>query len=440
MFSKGKLISRMVLLLTTASILTGCPRRVKLPERANVGGLMVYDYSGVMVLHQFSGRDYVHVRLHFGWQQPEESSHAAQSLAVETAFAAGAGDFLPTEFATRLEGVGATIDFVPTAEGPVIQMNCLPERLEAALGLFNLCLAKPRFDRAAFQALRSARVAAQKAAEADHSQQALAAALEGAWPMGETVAGKAADYEAVALATAEATFLELMRKRCNLRLVTVGPIEAEQIADLLYNAVEALPLGECATSSPEISAPQLQQVKLVHASQGMQAVAGLFPGPPPGATDAIPMRLIMHMVEKRLRENVVRHHIATEAEASYVGTAPGYNLIQITGANAFQCAEFCLSELRKVKAGGFTEVEVAHAKKALQTKMGLGYESAPGLAATLDGMAGLGKPTLAGNEGRYLEAARAKDLTAMLRAYLTGITWGIVGDTAGIDRKSLQRL
>ncbi|MBL0015041.1 MAG: hypothetical protein IPP17_01070 [Bacteroidetes bacterium] len=91
MFSKR--IRNPLLMLGLVLVLAGCPRGVKLPEQSGIGGLLAFDYAGIEVLHQYSARDFVHVRLQFGWQSSLEASHAAQMLAVEGAFTCGAGKF-----------------------------------------------------------------------------------------------------------------------------------------------------------------------------------------------------------------------------------------------------------------------------------------------------------------------------------------------------------
>jgi predicted Zn-dependent peptidase len=329
-----------------------------------------------------------------------------------------------------------------TQDGPVVLVDCLPQRLEAVWELFSRCLTDPMFDRVAYQDLRAGQIAAQKELETDPIPQALEAALLTAWP-DRPIQGamKTADLEAVALTTAQATFRDLMRQRCNLHLTTIGPIDAEKITELLSVTVEALPEGVCSESEVTSDLPILQAAKLVQSKAGSEGLVGLFPGPSPHSIQSLPMRLVMHLLEKRLRDQLIQHdHVAQRVVSDYVGNDPGYNLIQISGNNAYQCAEFTLSELRKLKTYGFNETEVTHGLRAIQAEIALGYESAPSLAARLDGAAADNLLPMTGNEAQLLKAANSKSLSALLRQYLTGISWGIVGDTAGIDRKSLQRL
>jgi predicted Zn-dependent peptidase len=424
-------------------LIAGCPRAPRLPEQADVGGLMTYDYNGVTVMHQYADRDYVHIRLHFGWQLTEENAYAAQNLAVEAAFACGAGEYSPRAWARRLEALGATMAFVPTSDGPVVVLDCLPDRLQQTWELLDLCLTDPQFDKESFGKLRAGRAAGYAALGAEHDQQALQAATAAAWPAATVQPPwqMHADLEGLALTTAQVTFRDLMRQRCNLRLITVGPIDAEKVSDLLIETVEGLPAGTCVAESDLLGQPSLGQCALVHATKGAEAIAGIFPGPSPSSATTVQMRLVMRMLEDRLQARLVaRDKVATRVEARYVGSNPGFNLIQIVGNNAFQCAEFALSELRKLRTDGFLEVEVAAAKRALASQILLGYEAAPSLAAQLDATAAAHVPTLAGNEARLLEACDHRSCTALLDQMLTGISWGIVGDTTGVDRKSLQRL
>lgn len=430
-------------ILSLSLLLWGCPRGPQLPKQAHIGGLLAYDYSGVSVLHQQVDRDYIHLRLHFGWQLPEESSYATQNLAVEAAFTCGAGDFDSKALARKWESVGATLAFLTTADGPVILVDCLPDRIAPTWALIDACLTDPLFEKASFVQLRNRHVAAQKAAEADRSLQAHAAALKAAWPqtIPPLLSTTSQELEGVALATTQATFRDLMRQRCNLRLITVGPIEAERISDLLLETVDALPDAPCAQTAPADVAPEIGRASLVHETRGAQTLAGIFPGPSAASATTVQMQLVMQMLEKRLRDKlVISDKVATRLEASYIAHPQGYNLIQITGPNAFQCAEFTLSELRKLKTYGFSEPEVLAAQNAMRTQILLGYESASSLAAKLDFAASSLALSRAGNEILLLDAVTAKSSSAMLRQYLTGMDWGIVGDTTAVDRKSLQRL
>ncbi len=425
-------------------LLAGCPRGVKLPEQSGIGGLLAFEYAGIEVLHQYSARDYVHIRLHFGWQPSLETSRAAQMMAVEGAFTCGAGKYAAREFAAKLEALGAELSFFQQADGPLVVLNCLPDQLNEAWSMLNLCLIEPRFDREAFQAVRNARVAACKAVENDGGYQARMAAKKGAWPAlewGEYTVGTAAEVEQVARSTAQLTFTEQMRVRCNLRLITVGPVDAERISDLLAEASEALPEGECQESMPVSNPMLLRQAMLVQDSKEFESLAGIFPGPVASSSEAITMRLVMKLLARRLREQLVqRDHVARTVAAGYDSHSPSHNWIEISGPNAFQCAEFALSELRRLKVGGFGSKEIAEGRQALLAEMALGYETASSMALSLDQAASLKCLALTGNEKLVVESADVKRVNATLAKYLTGISWGIVGDTTRIDRKSLQRL
>jgi predicted Zn-dependent peptidase len=422
----------------------GCPPRTKLPTQPHIGGFVNYNYAGIDVLHQYADRPYVHIRLHFRWPAVEESSHAAQNLAVEAAFFAGAGQYDPAEFAERMEAVPAQLSFLPTPDGPVIVLNCLKEDLDATWALLQICLSEPNFDKDAFIHLRQSRITLQKARAADREAQALQAALEAAWPgteMGDPLAGTAEALGDVARATAQETFRDLMRQRCNLRLTVVGPIEAERISDLLLNTVERLPEGECVELPPLTAAPLLQQVAMRQESYGIGAVAAVFPAPQPQSPAAIPNRLLMEILDHRLRTRLVTQgRLALSAQAYYVARPPGFNVIRLTGANAFQTAEFALSELRKAKLTGFTPDEIETGKKTLSATLAIGYETAPGLAANLDAWSELKALYWAGNERSALTNCNAKSVNALFKQSLTGITWGLVGDTAHVDRSALLRL
>jgi predicted Zn-dependent peptidase len=423
-------------------LLLGCPRTPKMPEQSGIGGLLAYDYGGIEVLHQYSDRDFVHLRLHFGWQPSLEVSHVAELLAVEGAFSCGAGQYNALEFASKLEAVGAEMEFVNERDGPTLQLNCLPDQLSEAWELLHLCLVEPRFDKEAFVAVRNARLAILRSNATTEVLRAQHAAHAAAWPGLQLETDIfSGDLETVARETARTTFLNAMRIRCNLRLLTVGPIDAERISDLLSSTIEALPEGECSESVTNATLPLLRKANLVLATGESEALAGVFPGPQPSQVDAITNRLVMHMLARRLRlQLVTRDHVADKVAAGYVGHSPSHNFIEVTGPNAFQCAEFALAELRRLKANGFSEKEVAEGRQSFLAEIALAYESATNLAARLDFAAEIKNLATTGHEDLLLKGATTKNLHAVLNEYLVGISWGIVGDTTRVDRKSLQRL
>lgn len=423
--------------------LTGCPRTGKVPEQPKVGGLMAYDYGGIQVIHQQSARDYVHIRLHFGWQLPEESSYMTQVLSVQGAFSCGAGQDSPESMAAKFEASGATLEFGTGLDGPVVTVECLPVRLDATWALVMSCLTEPLFDRVAFQAIRDEHIQRQRLLANDPSHRAKVAALQAAWPgagLDGPITGSEDAVRDVSLATAQETFTLLMRKRCNLRLVVVGGVEAERVADLLETIIEKLPEGGCA-SAPAIGNPQTLQARLVQADQGDEAFAAICPAPTPSSNEATWMRLVMQLLDRRMRMHLVdRDHVATFVQARYLSTPTGMAMVQVVGPNAFRCAEFCLSELRILKTEGVSEAELRMGKAAVSAVMALEYESAPALAQRLDEAAQAGALNWAGREQDALERVGIKEVNALIGQYINGIAWGIVGDTTRIDRKSLWRL
>jgi predicted Zn-dependent peptidase len=431
-----------ITLLLLSFWVAGCPRTPKMPSQSGIGGLLAYEYGGIEVLHQYSDRDFVHIRLHFGWQPSLETSRPAQMLAVEGAFTCGAGRFSALEFASKLEAIGAEMEFVNAGDGPTLRLNCLPDQLEAAWELLQLCFLEPRFDNGAFLAVRNARLANVSANVKTEAFRARQAAQSAAWPGFDLENGNfTKELDALTRETARSTFMDFMRVRCNLRFVTVGPIDAERISDLLSTTIEALPQGECSESTPYTTMPLLRQANLVMATGESEALAGIFPGPQASQTDVTAMRLIMHMLARRLRlQLVTRDGVADQVSAGYVDHPPSHNFIEIVGPNAFQCAEFALSELRRLKANGFSEKEVAEGKQSLLAEIALAYESATSLAARLDLAAEIKSLAITGNEDFMLQGSTAKSLHALVNEYLVGISWGIVGDTTRVDRKSLQRL
>lgn len=433
----GLLASLMLLLLS------GCPRTIKTPEQPKVGGMLAYNYSGIQVIHQQSARDYVHIRLHFGWQSPDQGTYMAQIMAVQAAFTCGAGGDSPEAFASKIEASGASLEFGTGLDGPFVTIECLPTRLDATWALVTASLAEPMFDRAAFLSMREELIQQQRVLANDPSHLAKVAAMQAAWPENallEAITGSEQAVRDVSMSIAKDAFLQSMRKRCNLRLVVVGGVEAERISDLLEISIEKLPEGECLPISP-VGSPQMQQARFVQMEEGAEAFAAIFPAPKAASVEATWMRLAMQVLDRRMRLHVVeRDHVATFAQARYLSPSGGVGMLQVVGPNAFRCAEFCLSEIRILKSEGVMEAELRMGKAAVGAVTALEYESAPALAARLDEAAQSGALNWAGREEDALAKAGVKEVNAVIGQYLAGLAWGIVGDTSRIDRKSLWRL
>lgn len=419
-----------------------CPRIQKMPEKANIGGLQVFDYAGMQVIHQFVDRDYVHIRLHFDWANRLEFSKASQLLAVESAFSAGAGKYNPSEYAEKVESVGAMLDFQSDAFGPVLRLNCLPDRLPQAFELLLLALTEPNFDRDAFLGIRDARVAALRAKAAERKVLSMKLVQQATLPA-SMQADLDADLETekVSRTIAEDLFKNVLRRRCGLRWIISGPIDAEVISDMLLDPSDLLPVGNCERLQMPIAEMNWSQIKMEQARRGLGVATALLPAPEADAQAAWPMRMLAEILRQRMQAALVENdRIAESVDCYYLAEKPAFVVMQISAKNAFQGTEFALSEIRKAKENGFQLAEVEAAKEVLRTQLALSYEAAPALSSQLDAAASLGMPNLAGNEEILIEKANQKTMQSLLKQYFHSISWGLVGDTTKVDRKSMLKL
>ncbi len=436
-------IKRLHILILMLSLgFSACMRLPKLPEQANVPGLQVFDYGGMQVMHQYSDRGYVHVRLHFDWADWQEYSKATQLLAVEAAFGAGAGKYSPEVYAKKLENAGARMHFVAEKDGPVILVNVLPERIGSAFKLLSLGLAAPKFEREAFNDIRAARASAYNSNAAERKAESLQLATSATWSgltKSQLDLGKQTGN--VSRVIARQVFEQVMRQRCRLRWVIAGPVDVERISDLLLEITDVLAEGTCDEIMPSAMEAEWQNIQLQHETRGLGVATALLPAPAATDNSAWPIRMLAEIMRQRLHQKLVeKDRVARQVDCYYQAFEPACLVVQVSGKNAFQSAEFALSVLRNAREFGFSDAEVEAGRNVVEAQLGLGYEAAPTLAKRLDRAAVLEKPNLSGNEKILLQKVNAKYLQALAKEYFQTISWGLVGDTTKVDRKSLLRL
>jgi predicted Zn-dependent peptidase len=147
------------------------------------------------------------------------------------------------------------------------------------------------------------------------------------------------------------------------------------------------------------------------------------------------------ILDSQIRRRVVEElKIAVAAEVRYVPVPPAHLRISMTGPRMLQSAELALSEIRKMKEYGVRESALDSAKKWMLSEQQMALESSSNwsqqaaLAILTGGWGSFGNPE------ERLQALTTGHLQYVMEKYATGISWGFVGDTTRIDRKTLLRL
>lgn len=414
-------------------LLTGCPAS-KAPrswQGSDHAKVARYTYAGLRIAQRTEPRPYAHVEVLFGRELDRAFGYALTEVLLATALQGGSDDLPGPEFAAALERAGALVDIQTRANHLAIRLRCLPDQLAPAFEALAGVLLRPRFPLELYTRL-SVQSQAVSTASAEASLQA--ALHPDILP--EQIA--APDHE---------NALRFLRNevlvKCRMAITTVGPIDAEQLGDRLFNTLDQLPDGDCI---PEPLAQPAWGRIVTHLDlvDEHQHIAGAMPGPLAGHPDAFPLAAAMDILHTWMQQRLVlEQHLLTAAEARYLPGLPGQAgqvRIALDGPRALQAAELFLSELRTLKAVPMRASRLDSAKAWLAVDGGIGMETAAAIAEQMGAAVYADSWANFGNPEARVAALTPAHIQHVLSTYCTQIAWGYIGDTLRLDRKTLLRL
>jgi predicted Zn-dependent peptidase len=424
--------------LTLLLLLTGCPgskgpRSWQGSDHAKVAR---YSYAGLRIAQRTEPRPYAHVELLF--QRDSEAEQFSQHIEVllATAIQGGSEDLSGPEFIMALERAGALVDLQVRPNHYAIRLRCLPEQLTPAFDAFAAVLLRPRFPEEVY-----ARVLAQigtpapnGTTPAQHALRCLRAARATTAPI---VEAPAQDRASALRVLREEVFV-----KCRMAITTVGPTDAEQLGDRLFNSLDQLPDGNCPPAAPQPTA--WGRIVAQQLSGGVQHISGEMPGPAADHPDAFPAVATMHIINAWLQQRfIIGMHLLTAADARYQPGAagqPGSLRIDLEGPKALQATELLLSEIRSLKADGIRPSLLDSARVGLSLDGSIGLETAAVMAEQIGAAIFADSWPNFGNPEARVAALRPAHIQHVLTTYATQVCWGYAGDTLRLDRKTLLRL
>ncbi len=384
------------------------------------------------------------------WVVPAGNRHesAAQSgLASLTAAAlheCGAGKRDPQELQEAFEDLGASLQIETSVEGTTFTFTVLSSRLEGALALLFDLLSQPRFDAAAFEALKARRVSELKTSFDEAPVMAEYAgfrALFGEQPEGREGDGVAATVEKLKLEDVKA-FHAARYGSAGSIVVVVGDLKPEVVKqqfDALAPKAWLTAPSSTVEKEPTFSSPKWLGVNKKDAPQTV--VLGLAPGAKWATSETMALSLAADVLggsfTSRLNQNIrEKHGYSYGARAS---STPGRNsgvldvMTPVRTDVSAAALEQIVLELR-----GLTSLSADEHRKALALANAAAVESfssTAGVAAVYARIALLG-----GNVESYrfdyarlqrVAAGESKAETAKFNP--DAFTFVLVGDKTAID-------
>lgn len=430
-------------LLALVCVLWGCPLR-KGPrawQGPDAGKVVRYTSSGIRVAQVYEGRAYAHLEV-LVEKDAQVLAPGLEALVLEVALQGGTEALDGMAYGAALERAGAVVDVVSHETYVAVRMRCLPQHLGEAFGVLSGAFTAPRFPEALYVARRNAKVAQLR--EMGEVPQALADALvrEAAFEGGIAGRSEVADPDLLAGVShgmARAYLRDVLLLRCRMAVVVVGPVEPEDVGDALFNTLDQLPEGDCSGEVAEVG-PKVGQVRALQSTEAIQALVGVVPAPGPESPAAFVAGVVMDMYGDWLRARLIADQgMLLEADARYVAGPVAHLRIDLAGPKVLPAVELALSELRRLREFGVTEGRLDSARAWLGAERMMGMESAQALAGQL-GMAELCSGWVNyGNPDVRVGAVKAKHVQSVLEEYCHGISWGFVGDTTKMDRRTLLR-
>lgn len=436
-----KLFVGMTMIATMLVFLTGCPsaRQPKPYVGTDINRIARYDYAGIPVAQVQESRPYVHLEVLFG--RLPGMDRGLEAIILEAVMLGGTGDLDPYVFALKMESAGGILDLVEREGYVSLRLRCLPEDLKESFLLMSQLLIHPQLEESVVSGVVAEHKALMRASE--NSPELAAEMLLREFAFAGTPSARSSSPSPSTLAISTPASLHRLAVsemfiRCNMGILVAGPVDAEMVGDLLFGTIDQLPEGDC----PAISEMSVTTglVAMEHRPEGIEAITAALPAPGPGSPDAFVMDAAARILDAQARKRVVEQlRIAVNSEIRYVALPPAHLRITMTGPRMVQSAELVLSEIRKMKENGIRETALDSAKRWMLSEQQMALESSSNwaqqaaMSVLTGGWGGFGNPQ------ERIEALSPSHLQYVMEKYATGISWGFVGDTTRIDRRTLLR-
>jgi zinc protease len=346
-----------------------------LPASAEVS---IQDVTSPKGIHAWLVEDYsvpvVTIRFAFGGGTTQDPDGKEGLASLMTGlFDEGAGDLDSEAFQEKLDDAGAEMSFNADRDRIYGSMRMLASEKDAAFGLLELAVEKPRFDQKPIDRIRAQLVSRIRASENDPDTQAAIAmskALYGDHPYSRRTDGTP---ETLAKITSDdlTAFHHRLFARDDLTVAVVGAIDAESLKKVLDQVFGDLPEKAGLTPVPDVQ-PKLDQQVQINYDLPQTSLQLLYPGVKRNAPDFFAAYLMNQVLgggtfSSRLFEEVrEKRGLAYGATSNLIDREHADGLVIQTATRSDKASEtLCIVRdvVKKMAAEGPSANELAEAKK-----------------------------------------------------------------------------
>lgn len=329
-------------------------------------------------IHAWLVEDYsvpvVTIRFAFGGGTTQDPDGKEGLASLMTGlFDEGAGDLDSEAFQEKLDDAGAEMSFNADRDRIYGSMRMLASEKDAAFGLLELAVEKPRFDQKPIDRIRAQLVSRIRASENDPDTQAAIAmskALYGDHPYSRRTDGTP---ETLAKITSDdlKAFHHRLFARDDLTVAVVGAIDAESLKKVLDQVFGDLPEKARLTPVPDVQ-PKLDQQVQINYDLPQTSLQLLYPGVKRNAPDFFAAYLMNQVLgggtfSSRLFEEVrEKRGLAYGATSNLIDREHADGLVIQTATRSDKASEtlgIVRDVVKKMAAEGPSANELAEAKK-----------------------------------------------------------------------------
>lgn len=340
----------------------------------------------------------------------------------------GAGDLDAEAFHGRLADHAISLGFEARRDDFHGQMQALSRHRDEAFALLALALNAPRFDADAVTRVKAQVVAGlQRQAQNPETlcRNALYAAAYPGHPYGRPERGDIDSVSRTAPDGLKALSRNLLT-RCGLKIIVVGDITAEELAQRLDQIFGALPVGEARTLPPApLPVQSLGETHVIDLDVPQTVLRFVGPGLMRRDPDFITASVVNHILggsaftSRLFLEVREKRGLAYGVSSSLLPLRESAMLIGGTATRNDRAAESLAvirEEMQKLASEGPSEHEVEEAKRYIIGSYPLRFDTSPKIAAELLGLAinGFGPEFLA-ERNRLFAAVSLDDVKRVAR-------------------------
>ncbi|MFN2432771.1 MAG: M16 family metallopeptidase [Gemmatimonadota bacterium] len=223
----------------------------------------------------------------------------------------------------------------------------------------------------------------------------------------------------------------------NLLLVVVGDVDPEDLRAKVQAAFGGLPEEGEAGRRAESRGAAPAELAVVQRALPTNYVRGTFPAPGlADEEDYAALSLALSILSDRLFEEVrTKRNLSYAVAAAISSRLANYGVLYVTAVEPDTTLQVMRDEVRRLREEPVSDTTLAHAKNVFETEHYLGLETNDAQAALL------GRYELLGGgweEARdFVDEVRevtAADVQRVMRAYVSGLRFVVLGDPAKVDR------